>query len=59
MVVPTPVYPPLLLIPGEAGRTVAQVPLTVDGRLDLVALETAMADPGRADDMICLMKPLG
>jgi len=53
VVVPTPVYPPLLLIPAEAGRAVAQVPLSADGRLDLEALGAAMADPAATALLLC------
>lgn len=53
VVVPTPVYPPLLLLPAEAGRSVAQVPLTAEGRLDLEALGAAMADPAATALLLC------
>ena len=43
VLVPAPVYMPLLFLPAEMGRRVGQVPMTPDGRLDLDALAAAMA----------------
>jgi cystathionine beta-lyase len=53
VVVPTPVYPPLLLFPREAGRDVVEVPLTSAYRLDLAALEEAMASPRATALLLC------
>ena len=53
VVVPTPVYPPLLMLPAEAGREVAQVPCTPEGRLDLAALDVALASPSATALLLC------
>jgi cystathionine beta-lyase len=53
VVVPTPVYPPLLLFPREAGREVIEVPLTPAYRLDLEALGEAMAAPRARVLLLC------
>ncbi|HSN06032.1 MAG TPA: aminotransferase class I/II-fold pyridoxal phosphate-dependent enzyme [Candidatus Angelobacter sp.] len=42
VLVPSPVYPPLLDFTADMGRRVVPVPLTVDGRLDIEAIDAAM-----------------
>ncbi len=60
VLVPAPVYMPLLFLPAEMGRNVQQVPMTPDGRLDLDALATAMADPAVTALLLCSPhNPLG
>lgn len=44
VLVPSPVYPPLLDFTAAMGRRVVPVPLTPAGRLDLDAIGSAMAD---------------
>jgi cystathionine beta-lyase len=53
VVVPTPVYPPLLMLPAEAGREVIEVAATAEGRLDLDALAVALADPSAMVLLLC------
>ncbi|MFA9445831.1 MalY/PatB family protein [Egicoccus sp. AB-alg6-2] len=49
-----PVYPPFYDVVRHAGRTVVEVPLTGSGRLDLDALDAAMAaGAGRAAYLLC------
>jgi cystathionine beta-lyase len=43
VLVPSPVYPPLLDFTADMGRRVVPVPLTPAGRLDLDAIDAAMA----------------
>ncbi len=42
VLVPSPVYPPLLDFTADMGRRVVPVPLTAEGRLDLDAIDAAM-----------------
>ncbi len=53
VVVPTPVYPPLLLVPREAGREVVEVALRTGYRLDLDALDEALAAPAARALLLC------
>ena len=48
VVVNCPVYPPFYAFLESRGRQVVEAPLTADSRLDLDALEQAMAGPARA-----------
>jgi len=60
VLVPAPVYMPLLFLPAEMGRRVQQVPMTAEGRLDLDALGAAMADPSATALILCSPhNPLG
>jgi cystathionine beta-lyase len=43
VVIPSPVYPPFAIFTREAGRKVVTVALTADGRLDLAAIDDALA----------------
>lgn len=43
LVIPTPVYPPFLALPGLTGRDTRHVPLAETGRLDLDAVADAFA----------------
>ena len=43
VVIPSPVYPPFAIFSRELGREVVQVPLTESGRLDLPAIDDALA----------------
>jgi cysteine-S-conjugate beta-lyase len=52
VVVPSPVYPPFALFSRESGRRVVQTPLTPAGRLDLDAIDEALA-PARAYLLLC------
>ena len=45
VLLPTPVYHPLLDMPACIGRRLVPCPLTAEGRLDLHAIEAGMADP--------------
>jgi cysteine-S-conjugate beta-lyase len=57
VVIPSPVYPPLAGSSREAGRQVVEVALTAQGRLDLPALEAALAASaaGAADHRTMLL----
>ena len=43
VVIPSPVYPPFAISTREVGRKVVTVALTADGRLDLAAIDEALA----------------
>ncbi len=56
VVVTPPVYPPFYAFTEHLGRRVVEVPLTVDGRLDVPELATAFAaatSSGRAAFLLC------
>jgi cysteine-S-conjugate beta-lyase len=46
VLVPSPVYPPFALFTRGLGRVVVPVPLTDAGRLDVAAIEVALAEQG-------------
>ena len=53
VLVPSPVYPPLHEFTRQRGREVVPVPLTPEGRLDLGAIEAAMAHPRAKVLLLC------
>lgn len=53
VLIPTPIYPPLLSFTAEIGRRVASVPLTADHRLDLAGLAEAAAKSGARALLLC------
>lgn len=55
VLVPSPVYPPLLDFTADMDRRVVPVPLTPEGRLDLAAIGSAMA--GGAARVLLLCSP--
>ena len=55
VLVPSPVYPPLLDFTADMGRRVVPVPLTAEGRLDVAAIGAAMA--GGAARVLLLCSP--
>ncbi|MBI1377972.1 MAG: aminotransferase class I/II-fold pyridoxal phosphate-dependent enzyme [Frankiales bacterium] len=53
VVVPAPVYPPLLEFTAAMGRRVVPVPLGPDDRLDLDAVAAALAEPDATALLLC------
>lgn len=53
VLVPTPVYHPLVDMPAAIGRRLVTCPLTPEGRLDPAAIEAGLADPGVRALLLC------
>jgi cystathionine beta-lyase len=53
VLLPTPVYHPLVDMPASIGRRLVTCPLTDAGRLDLAAIEAGMADPSVRVLLLC------
>jgi cystathionine beta-lyase len=53
VLLPTPVYHPLVDMPGLIGRRLVTCPLTAPGRLDLAAIESGLADPSVRVLLLC------
>jgi len=54
VLLPSPVYPPLAFVPAERGRRVVPVAMTDAGRLDVAAIDVALAaDPGIRALLLC------
>ena len=53
VVIPSPVYPPFLMITEESGRRVVPAALTAEHRLDPQAIDRALASPGARVVLLC------
>lgn len=53
ILLPTPVYHPLVDMPAAIGRRLVTCPLTDEGRLDLAAIEAGLADPSVRALLLC------
>jgi cystathionine beta-lyase len=53
ILLPTPVYHPLVDMPASIGRRLVTCPLTDEGRLDLAAIEAGLADPSVRALLLC------
>ena len=53
ILLPTPVYHPLVDMPASIGRRLVTCPLTEEGRLDLAAIEAGLADPSVRALLLC------
>ncbi len=53
ILLPTPVYHPLVDMPSAIGRRLVTCPLTDEGRLDLAAIEAGLADPSVRALLLC------
>ncbi|MFN8158691.1 MAG: aminotransferase class I/II-fold pyridoxal phosphate-dependent enzyme [Candidatus Nanopelagicales bacterium] len=53
ILLPTPVYHPLVDMPAAIGRRLVTCPLTDEGRLDLAAIEAGLGDPSVRALLLC------
>ena len=53
ILLPTPVYHPLVDMPASIGRRLVTCPLTEDGRLDLAAIAAGLQDPSVRAVLLC------
>ena len=53
VLLPAPVYHPLVDMPGHIGRRLVTCPLTPHGRLDLAAIESGLTDPSVRVLLLC------
>ncbi len=53
ILLPTPVYHPLVDMPGSIGRRLVTCPLTAEGRLDLTTIAAGLQDPSVRAVLLC------